>query len=533
MRGLYPQSARIDELYKLTAAQIKEAMSGVNTEVPEWRAENLEAADYNRLMRSPIGLITRSMTEMAYGYNAAVKAVADPLSQVYEDGPRRFVNIPNVLDTPDESTGAGLRLFYFYQDGKLLGFSSDTQLGDEVQLPTGYATADTVECFNASISAVSDGCVYDADVSSKDLAQYGFRCYACPIVGGIPSEVWEDVTDTAFYTYSKEGDAGNGFLPKVAWNHYLLSYADMYPAVKILKEHHVVAQTTTDLSTTGTIVITLTDRIPPGAMDVFLDGEILIPEVDYRVNWPSMVIYRRSSALGDSSHVVVRMYGPCNPVTMKPYTPREVGYIKQGIASINAHYDIRNDRAFRVSVAGQLKDRAVVRFSEASSQGILQTDGRPYMVSDYLVTVENFTSQKTVPYRQQSLDLDARVMSYLGARLPEVVPLHPHIVTERWEAFSPFCSAIIHALKSGVINSAVLNNPYTDVDVDSWVTPFKYLLAYDPCVQGFDYAYQVVYPHPFADIITLTQKQYAFVEAVIRLYLNNQTDLSYFVDIEG
>lgn len=545
VRGLYPQASRVDELYKLTLPQIKEAMSVTNTDVPEWQAAQLEASDYSRLMRSSTGLITRSMTEGAYGYNAAVKAVADPMCLTYLDGPRRFINIPNILNLPDKTSLSGVRAFYYHQNGKLLGFSQDAGLVDEVQLPSAYSTADMVECFNASVSATDDGVVFDSDVSSTDLEQYGFRCYACPIIGGVPSEIWEDVTDTAFYTYYPEGDAGNGYLPKIDWNNYLLSFADMYPAVKVLKTHYVHSVLLADLPVSGVIDVTLQGNtvwlggavtrplsIPAGAVDVYLDGYLLIPEVDYQLQWPRLVVYRRSTGLGAASRLIVRAYGPCNPDTMLPYAPRDVGYIKQGIASVNTRYDIRNDRAFRVSVAGEIKDRSIVRFSEATS-GALQTDGRPYMVSDYLIPVENFTDQNMMTYREQSLDLDARVMTYLNTRLPEVPPLYPHIVTERWEAFSPFCSAIIHALLSGGISSTLLNAPYTDGDVDGWVTPYKDLLDFDPCVQGYDYAYQVVYPHPYSDVVTLTSKQYAFVEAVIRLYLNQQTDLSYFVDIGG
>lgn len=546
MRGLYPQAARIDELYKLSLAQIKDAMRPTNTEVPEWQAANLEASDYNRLMRSSVGLITPTVVEAAYGYNAAVRAVADPLTLVYEDDTRKFINLPNVLNTPDVTTAAGARLFYFYQDGKLLGHVSDNSLSDEVQVPLDYETSDVVECFNAYESNDNDGVVYDSDVSGTELKQYGFRCYACPMIGGVPSEIWEDVTDTAFYTYYPEGDVGNGYVPKIEWNHYLLSYADMYPAIKVLKTHYAIDATATDLATDGTIDITLSGTytwlgnpvtrplsIPAGAADVYLDGYLLIPGVDYILTWPRLVIFRRSENISAASKIFVRLYGACHPTLMKPYPPREVGYIKQGIASVNAHYDIRNDRAFRVSVAGRIKDRSVVKFSEVSGSGVLQTDGRPYMVSDYLVPVENFTTKSTVAYREASLALDARVMAYLTARLPEIPPIRPHIVTERWEAFSPFCSAIIQALKTNGINSALLDSPYTDGDVDIWVTPYKDLLAFDPCVQGFDYAYQVVYPHPYSDIVTLTSKQYAFVEAIIRLYLNNQTDLSYFVDIGG
>jgi hypothetical protein len=545
VRGLYPQASRVDELYKLSLSQIKEAMSLTNTQVPEWQAAQLEASDYNRLMRSSVANITRGLTEGAYGYNAAVKAVADPLCQTYMDGPRVFINIPNILNIPDKATGMGVRSFYYYQEGKLVGYSQDSGLVDEVQLPALYSDADLVECFNAVISGTDDGVVFDSDVSSKELAQYGFRCYACPIVGGVPSEIWEDVTDTAFYTYAPEGDAGNGYLPKIDWNNYLLSFANMYPAVKILKTHYVHTATANTLSTDGVIDIVLEGdtvwmggpvtrplSIPAGAVDVYLDGFLLIPNVDYYLRWPRVVIYRRSAGLGDDSDIVIRAYGPANPQTCQPYEPRDVGYIKQGIASVNARYDIRNDRAFRVSVAGEIKDRDVVRFSEAPG-GLLQTDGRPYMVSDYLIPVENFTDKTLVPYREDSLDLDTRVMTYLNTWLPEVPPLHPHIVTERWEAFSPFCSAIIHAVLSGAISATLFDTPYTDGDIEGWVTPYKDLLDFDPCVQGFDFAYQVVYPHPYSDVVTLTSKQYAFVEAVIRLYLNQQTDLSYFVDIGG
>ena len=532
VRGLSPQLNRVEELYRLPRNQILAAMEETNVAVPEWRASALENSAYTAVMRSDIDDITASLVEDAYGYNAVTRAIADPPCPIDNTGIVPYVNVPNLLDTKDKETNGGCRTLFGYENGLLKGYWYDTGLYDGVPVPSVLGTVDRVECFNYQLSDSEDGVVYDADVTSHDLKQYGFRCYVTPIVGGLPSGIWEDITDYPFFNYDPVGDVGNGFTPTLTWNHYLLDAGNLYPCVKINKVMQIHRPDLTDFP--GFIRFQLQANgnpmtLEPAMIDVFVSGESLIEDVDYFVRFPWISIHRRPSSVINADSVIVRTYGCCDPVTMKHDSPREKGWVKGRIASINESYDIRNDRPIRVVVEGLFKTRDQVRFSE-SGTGPLLTEGRPYAVTDYPIAVENFTGKQTIPYRQQAIDLDERVIAYLTARLPQPTVPHPMIFEERWRAFSPFCSAIIRALQNELIS--VSSPPYNLAYVEPLVTPWLYLLDVDPCVAGFDPEYQIVLPHPYLDEQTLPIEEYLFVEFVIRHYLNGKTDQSYSVSVE-
>jgi hypothetical protein len=198
---------------------------------------------------------------------------------------------------------------------------------------------------------------------------------------------------------------------------------------------------------------------------------------------------------------------------------------------VNGYYNIRNDRNIRIVVSGRLTHRTDVRFTETMS-GALTTDGRPYAISDYAVAVENFTNQRTLPFRQQAIELDNRVMDYLTTRLPEPATPNGMIMVERWELFSPFCSAVLHALLDGFLSVGQLDMAYTDAQVDGWLASYYPLLAVDPCVQPIDLRYVVIYPHQYRTVVSVTHAQYTFLEYLIGRFLNNRTDLTPAVFIE-
>lgn len=546
-RGLVHQHSRIEELYRLSYAQIVEAICTNSSDIPEWTAVELERSAYCRIMGLSAKEITDILVEDAYGYNAATRKVANPVCPTVLNAGRTYFTTPQVTQMADIGSGAGRRSMFCYDaSGAFIGWFSSTDRLEFVQLPFSLNAATRVECFNAKTSGLVDGTYYDSDIESHDLAQYGFRCYACPIVGGVPNENWADITNTPYYIYDPYGDAGNGYTPRLTWNTAIEATADMSFCVKIGGNIHLYVapfpetapdpfsgfirfnvQSETNL---GGSTAVRDQALEPGCIDVFMDGESLIEDLDYYVQWPTIVIVKRPKTDPTETQILVRSYGYCDEQTMQHFKPREVGFVRGGILSVGCHYDVRNDRNTRIVVAGNFKDRDQVMFAEGYGTA-RSTDGRPYSLTDYILPVEGYTTKFTNPYRKLSLDLDQRVSDYLTERLPTIHPLQPTIVSVRWDVFSPFCSAIIHALINGDIDSVPLAAAYTDGDIAGWVTPWLDLLPFDPCTKIVDRNYVHIYPHPFTDLMTLTSVQYRFVERVISLYLNNQVDLSPMVKI--
>jgi hypothetical protein len=99
---------------------------------------------------------------------------------------------------------------------------------------------------------------------------------------------------------------------------------------------------------------------------------------------------------------------------------------------------------------------------------------------------------------------------------------------DQWQLVSPFCSAIIHAIRNGDL---VVNGQYTSSQIDNHLLNYKWLLAFDPCVNGIDSNYVYVNAHQFDEPIELQSDEYSFVENVISIYLNGLPDLTPSVTI--
>lgn len=540
-RGLTPQHVRIQDLYRLNYTQLIEAMTS-NVLVPEWEFASLENSSYTQVMSSTGGFDI-SVVEDAYGYNTAIKTCANPYSQVFNDSGHYFTRVMNSLCLPDPITNAGVRTVFCYKDGLLKGYFTDVQLYDTTPIPATMGAVDAAESFNLHLSTVTDGNYYNQDLSHVYLRKYGFRVYVCQLVGGIPNEEWEDVTDLNFHLYEMEGDSANGYLPRITWNWSLLNQANFYPCIRVNNTMYVKEVNGFGPNYNGVMQITLESEnnwlgslqttpqhIHPGVIDVFMDGSPLIENIDYYIKWPVITIVKRPSTDPLLTKVFVRAYSVCDPVTMRNHAPREISFVKGGILSINNRYDIRNDRSIRVVADGLLQNPDTTRFSE-NDTGTLIRDGKPYAVMDYVLPVETFTNQPLIPFRQRSVSLDERVMDYLTSRLPNTTVQHPVVSEWRWSVFSPFCSVVIHALLDGFLNTGVLNSPYTKPTVDGWLSTYLPLLQVDPCVVGIDPNYVVISPHQYDTYIELTLAQYRFIEFIVANYLNNKVDPTLCISI--
>jgi hypothetical protein len=342
-------------------------------------------------------------------------------------------------------------------------------------------------------------------VETYDLKHYGFRCYACSFASGSPDEVWQDITgNTNYYTYSESGT------PTLTWNITNLMSAQLFPCVKIANNilfyrvplEAVVYPGFVRFSVNSTVrwggvTQQRVQTIPPGTIDIMMDGENLMENIDYYVQWPQIVVVKKPNRTpSEGLQVMVRCAGYCDPTTMAHHAPREIGFVKGGLVSVDGQFNVRNDRVSRIIVGGSVRHPTQVRFVEEGNMSLAQ-DGLPYTINDVFVPMEHFTTRDTVDYREVSVNLDEDVQNYLGVHLPEDTPNYPIIVNEKWAVYSPFMAAIIKSVQDALPTQAELELPWNNVDVAGWVSQFIYLLDYDPCVIGVNENYIDIDPHHY------------------------------------
>ena len=531
--GLLNQKNRIEELYNLDYSSIVNTHINTQSLVPSWRASNLEASAYVSLMSAPSHLITTNLVVDAYGYNGIVTQFANPQVKVNAGD----VIAPTIAMVPDKKNAVGVRSLFTYDAGGLMsGYFANNSLSPLITLPNALSKAKKVECLNFELTEDKVSAWINVDVTNNEIEQYGFRCYvSAGDLNGISGN-WEDVTGSKFYTYIK---ATSRTPATIKWRWDLLSQTNLYPCVKSNKHLHIYKwskQAGDKYDGCLELVVKATQNwggvmtrraldIPPSNVDVFVNGLSLIENVDYFMHWPTIVIVNKAINALPVIDVVVRSYGFGDPRTNTPFKAKETGFIKGGALSINGVYDVRNNKCVRVIVDNKLVSVNDVNYGERSD-GVNQMDGKPYAITDYVLPVENLLNRDTWSLYEETLRIDESVSNYLTPRVPEKPIKQPIINVTRWPVISPMVSSILYAFVSNYDFDNIVPDNYTNEDIEKWLKPFKWLLPFDPAHLNVDENYFRIEPHANSKVIVISQKQYEFLEWVIKLYLNGRVDLT-------
>lgn len=547
---LVQDSNRINLLYSLTREQRLSALAGIGSGLDMWKASTLDVAPYVDLMKADAAAVTTTLIENAFGYDTCCMQLCPTLQVITQPGVNMYLDLPMGLSQERSANGSGARVIFGYNtQGKLTGYFGDTGVGSQLFI-NGHLPSSTVQCevLNYQLGPnsgdgnleVPDGTFFNMDVVDPDLPNYDFAVYVSPLdSGGNPTEVWADVTAlTTYFTYYPNGDTASHGIPCVRLNTARLATDNLYAAVRMAK--YVVMNDITFNQNVGYLQFAVDGvcaiegqrffretSIPFGVLDLWMDGEPLIPGLDFFVKWPVVNIVKVPSV--DSPRVIVRAYSLCNPDTMAPDLPIETGFIGAGLLSANdawSNYALTNVRTVS---NGALINYNLTATAENPSQGVLLTDGKPYAISNYNAAVEGFTNKSTKVFRLADAIVDQNVFAYLDTYKSETTIVQPIIQDDLWGLFSPFMSAIIRAIQRGDFSAFDLTGDYTSEDINGWVSQYLPLLQFDPAVLGINPDFVVVFPHLYPTVVTVTADQYELLRKINMIYLDRAVDLSHFV----
>lgn len=511
-RPLIDEHLRIKELYKLTDAEIKRAMLGIDSTITEWRAAHLEMSNYTRIMRSLYESVTSAEVVDAYGYNAIAKLTAD--------SPLRVVDQSVILPVGlrEQST-----IFEYDAQGLLLGWRLHYSGETYFTLYPNTALIEGVVGLGGLDASITLG---NAPVTLDPNQSYRF--YVSTIVAGVMTQEWVDVTGNQQYYQLQNG--------VVTW---LLDPAGQIGAVKGNRHFICYALTLTDQDMAYRISVNHTPiqgnvlRIPPGRIDIFLNGRALQEHLDYKVQYPEIVITNKEYLRTESQpqNVVIRCTGFSDPVTGREGAT-ERGFVVYQKLSVDSTYDLRDDKVKRVVVDGRTFHRSSLNFEESGHDVLLPNiaDGRPYFIEDVIVPIRGVSAYNTYVLRQRSQSVDARVSDYLSTKLPPpTYPEQPQIPSLYW-IYSPTTAKLIADLTAGFLTAP--SPTAEEADVALAMQPYLLWLPYDPCLDdGLDLRFISIHPHPEQVVLSLSRDDYLFLERVVKIYLRNRVDLSSFVSI--
>ena len=527
-RALVFENNRIKELIKLSNTQQVNAMLGIDSTVPNWRADVLEASAYPKIMGSKSSEITAQLVQTAYGYNAISKISADsPIKTVLSSG-QRVVNIPYGLQN-------GATVYEYDAAGKMLGWHKHNYgpvYGCVSQLCT------MAEVFAGTGTAVLDEIYGNTQVPLKTLQSY--RVYQTTKAGNVVADNWRDIT----------GD--NNYL--VTDN--VLSWA--YSASDLQTLYHMVRMDDTfyakDISINvirGLLTYTITSdqnrfgsvgtqkmTVPMGELDIFLNDKPLINGVDYIIDFPTVVIFNKEYLVDPENtpqRVHTRFFGFCTK-QLAMSVVEDHGFIQHGFLSNNYVYNLRDDRVIKLVSDGGVRHRDDLEFSEDHA-GVSITNalnGRPYAIRDVIVPMRGLTPGDTYVLKAASEVIDAAVEDYLTLKIPQPPRNGPNAILAKYVVYSPFICRILNDLTEGILSASIMGTRYTDMQIVALCDPYNYLLEFDPIKteNALDPNFVIIHPHNLNRVVDVDLYQYQFMEAVVRLYANGLVSLSNFLRLQ-
>jgi hypothetical protein len=521
-RALIDENLRIKELYKLADTNIQSAMLGVDSTVPMWKASTLEASPYVGLMGSNYFNVSKSLVTGAYGYNAIAKLVAEPVLKTYVFSGQVVTKQPFAYQT--DCTG-----FEYDVNGLLLGWSYHVAGSYYNCVNPG---AKYVEFIRGECKEILDDYLNVRTIIIDD--RYDYRFYTCPKTSNAQAQTWTDVTND-FSKYSIVDGVATWAVNSmsqtlVRTNKAALLYTQEFDLVDGLMEFNLYSRRLINGVNTMRVL-----EVPMGELDIFLNGRLLIQNLDYFVKYPAVIItnkeYIRSTG---KQTVVVRFKGLCKS-TLELTDANEFGFVMGGVLSVDHQYDIRDDKVIKIQVNGGIRVKEDLVFNEdAGTFSTLNAlNGKPYLIKDVIVPLKDITGEDSYAIRERSRDIDTVIGNYMTAKLGTVNPTGLSPIVNYYKVYSPFICKVMMDLKLGVLVPDFLNKQYSNAQVSDCLKEYTYLLSFDPIIADNlpDQQYVIIHPHCFSTEVNLTIQQYAFMNRVILIYAKGLTELSNYAKI--
>ena len=523
-RPLVHEVNRIHELYKLSDAQIPQAMLGINSTVTEWRAEVLEAAMYTQIMRANANTISRKMVQDAYGYHAISRIIADTPVKTYRFSNQTLAKVPMGLQ-------ARATCYEYDSSGALLGWAP-------------HSNGDTYACVHPNAAVVE--MLYgfgskELDIRDEVLAgdleiANNYRFYWCDKAFGLPDNNWQHASD--------------GIVKVTDVDFQWVANAMRYTRV-ISNKNHLLYEFDYQAGD-GLIVFNLVRgkngsdvplEHPLGELDVFLNRKSLIEGLDYIVDFPRVYIINKTHLVNGGAgpqNVVVRFKGFCTQ-DFQHRQLEETGFIVHDTVSYNFAYNVRDDHVVRVNIGGSLYHRDDVKFAEGGvvPKPIAQNNGKPYGIRNIVVPMNNYivgeqgVTDVTYKLLSQAEEADKRIGEYLTEYRPQPKPEALSFIPAKYPIISPFFTKIICDLRDGILWNERFTEHYGNAFVEELCKSYEHLLEVDPigAEDRYDERYVVIHPHPYANYVGIGVYQHKFLRFVQSIYGQGKVDITNHVNV--
>lgn len=519
-KALISDVNKLKSLYFLSDEEIVNALTMVNSTLPEWTADYLERSAYPAVMRSYREELTPALVLDAMGYTSTAKAFANPNHIIKLSKQGNHFALPEGLMNV-------CTIYEYNANGHLLGWYHHRN--------------------GAKHYPYNEGCVYIEALAGIGSEEISIHTTNTP---------FSIEYNTAYRFYLTETESGEIIHP---WRD---NTSD--PRIQVDKENMLVTYGFKNVGEAGVIIgddkflayeldLDLRDGlmdfslrygqnnsfvlpIPPGKIDLWLNGHALVEDIDYFVDFPNIVVVSKTYIDDEKSKQTITVRCTGFPFTeegvLKRIKPRETGFIQYGKVSVNEHFDLHDDRLLRCVVDGGVFDPSVITFDEEGSAEVSRfaDDGKPYSIETPYISLQSTLGVDIYEQQVKDHELSLRISDYLTKFLPKERYVKPPVIVDLYPLYSPFISAIALDLKYNRLKSPPVRTKA--LEIDKIIEKYKKYLPMDPAVRGFDPKFCGVHAHAFKEYIELTARDLAFLEKVNDIYLKSQIDISRFFRVK-
>lgn len=511
--ALVPEVSRIAELYKLTDEQIVKNMVGTLANVPFWKAESLDRAGYIKLLEVSKGSeVVNEDIYAALGYCAASKVLCP--TPIPVDG-YPFVKL-------NGNSGETKTVFEYDSNGLLLGWAVTSQ-GDEY--PVRNTECAFIEVMLGHGTEISDVLVDADDAIVPPI-------YHCEhVVVNRATGYILDVNGTSFVRRDVNG--------RVIWNGVdsdkfeRRTYTDRGFFVReyLFDDIHQLSQIAIREFVRKPNGQRLEEiaLIPSATVDVWLNGHSLVPNIDFRIDWPDICIVNRKWLSPETNTVTIRM-SPARSMKAVPNSLVETGFVAAGELSRDGKTQVRDTHLTRTVVDGSVKSHIAGLFDEDGTVGSAR-NGAPYSVSPVIVPTRDTVNRDAYSLYIADSARDSTIEPILEAQRPSSNTNVLNPIEDRHALYSPFMHRLISHLADGSIEIEKYVSSATDVTgmIDA-VVSFSGLVALDPSA-AYDTRFVKCMARGTDEIVELSPLEYAVVERLNALYFDSAYDINLFVRI--
>lgn len=500
-RELVNEHSRIRELYRLNDEEIVEALVGINSTMPEWKASELESSSYTRIMRADYMSITPAEVINAYGYNAMTKLAVNGFTPVSAN------NLKLPIGLMEHST-----ILEYDTEGLLLGWYHHTS--GEVYTARNFGCA-----YIEGYPGIGDesNLLVESNGTHQLNPNFGYRFYTAVHNNGERMSDWTDVTgDHEKYTLGENS---------IEW---LIDPAGLKGAYNstanfFLKEYELTDTNKFiyELNLNDSPAFANTEGVDKGQLLVWLNGRSLQPNLDY-VEHEGYVVITNKAYMNTGAKqrvLVICLDRPSEQI-------HDFGFVARDQLSLNSQYNVRDDRVVRCVVDGRVRDITKMSLEEDRPVVTLPTvvNGKPYSIRSVPVPLHGVAPFNAYVLQSRSQAMDVRVEQFLTQRLPKQEYDLPITIVDKYVVYSPVCAKILADFRYNRVS--LPDMAMGDDAVEEFMQRYLHLLPVDPCRLDLDSRYVTIASHRYATRVDISPKEYTMLNRVVELYLRNKVDVS-------